>query len=157
MVPRDVTTAVVDGELPPMRAYGDRHGWKLDWRPDTLVLLADGIHPDGSPVRFHVDVQGYRAQPPAWSVIPPDAESPQPYRFPNGGQLPGGIGSIFHSKKVICAPFNRLAFKDHGGLHEDWGGPTAWLDVRGQVRATTLAEMLTVITAHMHYSPGWKE
>jgi hypothetical protein len=157
MVPRDVTIAVVEEELAAMRAYGGRHGWTVDWRPVVLVLLADGTHPDRSPVRLHADVAGYRAQPPAWRFIPPGSESPEPYRFPKSESLPGGIGSIFHSSKVICAPFNRLAFKDHDGPHQDWGGPTAWLDVRGNVRANALAQMLAIITAHLHHSPGWNE
>jgi hypothetical protein len=155
MVPRDVTIATVEAELPAMRAYADRHSWAIDWRPDSLLLLADGAHPDGSPLRLHADVEGYRAQPPAWRVIPPAAETPDPYRFPQAGTLPGGIGSICHSSKVFCAPFNRLAYKVHSGPHDDWGGPTAWLNVRGQVRATTLADMLATIVSHLHHSPGW--
>ncbi|HVT70443.1 MAG TPA: hypothetical protein VHF26_22040, partial [Trebonia sp.] len=109
-----------------------------------------------SAIRLHADLAGYRALPPAWTVIPPDATAPATYRFPAGGTLPGGVGSVFHNSKVICAPFNRLAYQQHAGPHSDWGGPAAWLSVRGHVRATTLAEMLAQIIMHLRYSPGWQ-
>jgi hypothetical protein len=67
------------------------------------------------------------------------------------------VGSIFHGSGVICAPFNRLAYGEHGGPHGDWGGPLSWLNVRGHVRATALADMLALIIAHLNYSPGWKQ
>lgn len=155
MIPRDVTIAVVEDELPTVTAYAQRHGWTVTWLPDSLALLADGRHPDGSAVRLHADVEGYRAVPPAWRFIPPDADTVQPHRFPQAGALPGGVGSIFHSNRVICAPFNSLAYSDHGGPHNDWNGPGAWLDVRRHVRAITLDAMLAQIVSHLHYSPGW--
>ena len=53
---------------------------------------------------------------------------------------------MFNTSCFICAPFNRLAYKIHGGPHQDWNGPEKWLDVCGHVGARTLAEMLAQIT-----------
>jgi hypothetical protein len=156
-VPKDVTVAVVEDELAAADAYARRHGWSLAWLKDDLVLLLDGRHPaDQSVIRWRADVAGYRAVPPAWSCFQRDEHGAFNSRFPKGGTVPGGVGSIFHSSGVICAPFNRLAFKEHSGPHGDWGGPADWLKVRGNVRATVLAEMIAQIVAHLKYSPGWK-
>jgi hypothetical protein len=155
MVPRDVTIAVVEDELPYLHAYARRHAWSVAWSPDDLRITAVGIHPGNhDSVHLHADLAGYRAQPPAWTFVE-DPERPGGPCFPAPGSLPGGVGSVFHSHRVICAPFNRLAFSVHSGPHGDWGGPGDWLNVRGKVRATTLAAMLTVIVAHLQYSPGW--
>lgn len=156
MVPHEATKAVVEeAELRPAMAYAERHRWRLTWLPENLTLLADGSHPDSSPVRLHADLAGYRAIPPAWTFTAPGSTVPRECRFPAAGALPGGTGSIFHGKRLICAPFNRIAYSDHGGPHSDWKGPSLWLNVRGVVRATTLAEMLAVIICHLRYSPGW--
>jgi hypothetical protein len=157
MLPRTSTLAAIEAELTAMRAYAARHDWTVTWLEDSLTLVVNGRHPaDNSPIRLQAEVTNYRLVPPAWSVIAPDPNSPGKNRFPASGPMPGGASSIFHSSGVICAPFSRLAFHQHGGPHADWNGPTAWLDVRGKVRATTLAEMLAQITVHLLYSPGWK-
>ena len=155
-VPKDVTIAVVEEEFPPADAYARRHGWTLTWLKDELVLLADGKHPaDQRPLRLRGDLAGYRAVPPAWSCFQQEEKGDFRPRFPRGGNLPGGIGSIFHSAGVLCAPFNRLAFKEHSGPHDNWGGPADWLKVSGTVRATVLAEMIAQFLVHLNYSPGW--
>ena len=157
MVPRDTTLAVVACELPGLQAYAQRHGWSVDWRPEPLVLILDGRHPaDGSPVRLHADVTGYRAVPPGWRFISHDGEPPSATRAPKPGTLPGNIGSIFHANGIICAPFNRLAYAEHSGPHGDWGGPAKWLGVRGHVTAKELGQMLAQIVLHLKYSPGWQ-
>lgn len=139
-----------------MQAYAARHGWQVTWRPDDLVIIAEGKHPaDGSPACLHGDLAGYRAQPPAWRWTTGEPHHTTVIAIP--GQLPGGISSMFHDNGTICAPFNRLAYKEHNGPHNDWGGPLAWLSVRGQVSATVLGEMLAQIVLHLKYSPGWKK
>jgi hypothetical protein len=156
-MPKDVTIAVVEDELPPADAYALRHGWSLTWLRDDLVILADGRHPaDQSLLRWHADVAGYRAVPPAWSCFQQEEKDVFKRRFPKGNALPGGASSIFHGAGVICAPFNRLAFQEYSGPHADWGGPADWLKVRGHVRAIVLAEMLAQIFIHLKYSPGWQ-
>lgn len=157
MVPLETTVANVEHELPAMVAYAERHNWRVNWLPDTLAVVADGKHPaDSQAVRIEADVTGYRAQPPAWA-IGALGENSQLGAFPLGAPLPNRKSSIFHGNGVICAPFNRLAYKDNGGPHNDWGGPMKWLTVRGKVTAFTLGEMLAVIVSHLKYSPGWKK
>jgi hypothetical protein len=159
VVPRSVTIAAVESELVAMRAYAARRDWSVDWDPDSLIVVARGPHPsDQTPVRLRAAVAGYRAVPPAWtfeSPADPDAKQPGNAPFPKSGSVPGVGSSIFHGNRLICAPFCRLAFQDHGGPHGDWGGSAAWLKVRGFARATNLAEMLAVILLHLRHSPGW--
>jgi hypothetical protein len=157
MVPRETTIAVVEAELPSLRLYGERKGWKVQWDPDRLVILADGTHPaDKSAARLHADVTGYKAQPPAWRFIAADKDTPEVVRVAKPGPLDCGIGTMFHTNGVICAPFNRLAFRDHGGPHNDWADLTAWQSIRGWVTARRLGEMLAQIALHLKYSPGWQ-
>jgi hypothetical protein len=158
MVPHETTVAVVEEELLALSAYAGRHGWAISWLEKQFTVIAAGPHPaDHSPVRLQADVKSYRAFPPTWTFLPAaDTDPPQKAPFPKAGTLPGGGSSIFHTQRVICAPFNMLAYKTHGGPHGDWGGPAAWLDVRGgHIRATKLAEMLAQIRLHLRYSPGW--
>jgi hypothetical protein len=158
-VPKDVTITVVEDELPAAEAYARRHGLSLTWLKDELILLVNGKHPaDGGSIRWKADLSGYRAVPPIWLCFKQDANGDYKPCIPKGGTLPGGVGSMFHNPATICAPFNRLAYKEHSasGPHGDWGGPANWLKVRGTVSATTLAGMLAQITAHLKYSPGWQ-
>jgi len=152
-VPKATTVATVEEELPGVRCYAERHGWSVSWDPETLRLTFEGKHPnDNRPIRAIAALDGYRALPPAWSFEAPDTGAtclPKP--APVGGQ-----SSIFHNGCGICAPFNRRAYKQHGGPHGDWGGPECWLNVRGHVQATTLAAMFAVIVGHLKASPGMK-
>lgn len=153
---KEVTIATVEGELPGMRGYADRHGWRVAWDPAHLLLTVDGRHPGaGTAARLHADVTDYRAVPPAWT-FGIDADSTVA-RFPQPGTVPENIQSIFHSNGVICAPFSRLAYANHGGPHGDWGGPANWLQITGKVTAKTLGDMLAHIVLHLKYSPGWKK
>jgi hypothetical protein len=161
MVPIETTIAVVEEEMVPLAATAARRGWVVAWQPDLLKVIAEGPHPaDHKPVRLQADVTDYRSVPPAWTFLPPNPSQGEPSQrpiFPKPGQLPGEIGSIFHSNRLICAPFSRLAYNQHGGPHGDWGGPSSWLNVKGYVQAVNLAEMFALIWAHLRYSPGWYE
>ncbi len=146
----------MEGELPALHGYADRHGWQVMWEPDRLLVTVDGRHPGaGTKSRLHADVTDYRSVPPAWT-FGNDADSPGT-RFPEPGTVPGDIQSIYHPSGVICAPFNMLAYQTHGGPHGDWGGPANWLQVTGKVTAKTLGDMLAHIVLHLKYSPGWKK
>jgi hypothetical protein len=75
--------------------------------------------------------------------------------FPTGGQIPGVTGSIFHPNRLICAPWSRPAYGEHGGPHSDWGGQTNWTSAAtGYTKADTLADMLSQIAMHLAVSPG---
>lgn len=150
-VPRSVTIATVEEELPAVTAYAQRHGWAVNWDTEQIQLTFDGKHPaDATPIRIVAAVEGYKALPPAWTFEDPAGKRSL---FPKPGPV-NGKSSIFHSRRVICAPFNRLAYVQHSGPHSNWGGPENWLEVRGHIRATTLANMLASILGHLKASPG---
>jgi len=151
-VPRSVTIATVEDELPAVTAYAQRHDWAVNWDTEQIRLTFDGKHPaDATPIRIVAAVEGYKALPPAWTFEDPAGKRAI---FPKAGSV-NGKSSIFHQgRHRICAPFNRLAYGQHGGPHSDWGGPERWLEVRGHIRATTLANMLASILGHLKASPG---
>lgn len=157
LVAHSVTLAAVESEIGPMIAYGLRHGWDVTWVPEDLKVICRGRHPaDESPACLVAEVGEYRAMPPAWRTYNAKDPAPGALKCPAVGPMPEGIASLF-GPGVICAPFNRLAYKDHGGPHQEWGGPAAWLSVRNTVHAITLGDMLAVITGHLHTSPGWSK
>lgn len=151
------TIAMVESELVALQAYAARHGWKVTWQPEQLVVLLDGVHPaDSSVARLRAGVDKYKMWPPAWRFLRTEAGREDEVRAPKAGTLPGGVSSMFIDKGVICAPFNRLAYTGHGGPHGDWNGVEKWLEVKGTVSATNLAEMFAQILAHLNHSPGWQ-
>lgn len=134
----------------------ERHGWTLDIDAECRRLTASIDHPVAGVglLQLEADLDGYRAVPPAWRFVDPETGHVTKRAFPKPGSGPHGSGSIFHSKPVICAPFNRLAYQAHDGPHSDWSGPANWLNVTGHVVAHTLGEMLSVINLHLRVSPG---
>ena len=158
VVPTSVTLALVETEeLPAAFAWAETAGVNLSWNQELLQLRAV-FRQRATGEQFYLQgtLDGYKALPPAWNFFDPGWQTGgQKAHFPATASLPGGLGSIFHSNSVICAPFNRLAFHQHGGPHSDWGGPEQWLRAgAGYVHAVTLADMLAVIARDMNYSNG---
>lgn len=156
MVPKEATRAAVEEELEGARAWAKRHDVALTWLPDRLEIRALLVQPEtGSEFYLKGDVKGYKVVPPAWAFCTPQwEESTSLEHFPARVKTPFG-SSIFHAKPVICAPFNRLAYKEHGGPHSDWGGPAQWLDAaKNKVRATTIGDMLQAIRRDFLYTRG---
>lgn len=62
-----------------------------------------------------VELEDYPIVPPAWNWTSPEFSPAEPVDLPKGG-------AFFHNNKVICAPWNRLAYKayDSRGPHNDW-------------------------------------
>lgn len=158
MIPATVTRSVVQTEMAAVTAWVARHpGWAARFDPDRLQLVVDAVHPAaGTSIRVTADLTGYRAVPPAWRFTDPtggDGAGP----FPTPGTSSIVPGSIFHDHKVICAPWNRLAFAEHGGPHQDWGALTNWVTAAsGSTRAETLADMLSQVALHLSLSPGMR-
>jgi hypothetical protein len=155
-IPADVSRVVVEDELPPAIELCQRIGWDLKWAPDALVAVVKAMHPKTSAKLCLVgDFNDYKGTPPAWRFVDPDNGAEVRAAWPAAGAV-DGKASIFHTQPVICAPFNRLAYKSLGGPHQDWGGPETWLSqpLSDAVRATSLAEMLQVIRLHLAHSPG---
>lgn len=156
MIPTAVTRAVVAEEMVAVTAWaGRRPGWAPRFDDAELLLVVEGIHPVTQvPVRVIADLDGYRAVPPAWTfAAPPGSSAATPFPEPN--TTPGGPGSIFHPNRIICAPWNRLAYAEHKGPHADWGGLANWTSAGGDVtKAHTLADMLDQIYLHLSLSKG---
>jgi hypothetical protein len=135
-----------------VQAWAARHGWTLEFDLDALTVAGVVTHPADGVGQLYLlgDCSGYRAVPPAWTFVDPDSGATIQHAFPARGRG----ATIFHQKLIICAPFNRLAYKECGGPHADWSGPSNWLHVTRGVKAPTIADMLNVINAHLQYSPG---
>jgi hypothetical protein len=145
----------VEAELDAAREWATRHGWTLDWDPDKLLLRAATYHPPAHRlVELVAETDGYRACPPIWKFVTAGTDEATPHAFPAAGQQ-AGIGSIFHPNAVICAPWNRLAYFEHGGPHNNWSGPGAWLQVQEGTIAHTIPDMLAIIDVHLRASPGF--
>lgn len=156
MVPRHVTRVLVEAERPAVEAWASRNAWEVQFLPDLLVLNATVKHPtDGQLLWLTADLSGYRALPPAWRFVNAEGQETR-NAYPSPGSLPGGKSSIFHSKPVICAPFNRLSYKDAEGPHaNDWGDSVRWTRIQGDFATPkTLADMLMVIATHLTFSTG---
>lgn len=93
------------------------------------------------------------ARPPAWIFVTGKGDERVAAAWPSAGPV-NGASSIFHSVGVLCAQFNRLAYHDHSGPHDGWGGASNWLQVTEGVRADTVADMLAVIRVHLQGSPS---
>lgn len=153
LVPRAVSRAALAAEAPAARAWAARRGWKLTISVRDLRVTARMKHPaDGEGLILRGDFADYRLLPPAWTFVTEKGEERVPTAWPTAGQVNGGA-SIFHSVGVLCAQFNRLAYKDHSGPH-GWGGARNWLHVTEGVRADTVADMLAVVRVHLQGSPG---
>ena len=156
-VPTAVTRAVLANEASAVAAWVSRQqGWEAAVDLDALRLTARTTHPATSiPLRIDADLDGYPAIPPVWRFLDPATGQPLPHTFPQGGTIPGISGSIFHSNRVICAPWSRLAYAEHGGPHGDWGGLTNWKNTAPTyTKADTIADMLSQIALHLAASPG---
>lgn len=115
---------------------------------------------------FHLDVDcsSYRGLPPMFFFSSePGNKSNRLEDYPK--QLPNIFegGPIFircgpqGKDACICVNFNRLAYKEHQGPHEDWGGPGNWLSAASNnnyVRAADLASMFGVIMSRFRITQG---
>jgi hypothetical protein len=155
LVPTYASMAALEAEAAAAAAWAAAHGWTLRVDIDNLWVEARTIHPaDGDPVILLGAFNDYRVLAPDWRFADADGNAGPARAWPRGGSLLGQ-GSIFHSVGVICAHFSRRAYREHGGPHQgDWGSATRWLEIDQGARATTLADMLSVIGAHLSVSPG---
>lgn len=148
VLPREVTSNLVEHEMQAVYAWAERHKVQLNWNPLTLHLQVRFVQPETEDHFFLLgSFEGYREEPPSW--IFSDSSWTQSnvrcnYPLPS---IKGPWGSsVFHSSGLICAPFNRLAYAAHQGPHRDWGSLAGWLHAgAGRVKATTIGDMLQVI------------
>jgi hypothetical protein len=110
-----VAEATVAEELASLREIASTRGWSLreiDAVRFHLALPAS----DSTWLYVLVDCERYPVQPPAWRWC--DAEGKN---ADHPCDQPRGLGFL-HPSGVICAPWNRLAYKsiDSRGPHQDW-------------------------------------
>lgn len=157
MIPREHTLIHLEDELPGARCWAERHDVPFLWVPESLEVRATFVQPETNEVFYlRGRFDNYREIAPAWTFT--DAAwtaEPRQQLFPRPGQTPYGA-SVFHGNPVICVPFNRLAYKEHRGPHDDWGGPANWLTAGrpNEVKAHYLGDMLGVIYQHFLFSRG---
>jgi hypothetical protein len=90
-------------------------GWTVE-KIDAENFVVGMTARDSTEFYVYCNCTGYAATPPAWHWYDPaTGERDLPKLTPKGG-------AFFHSNGVICAPWNRLAYKgvDGRGPHEDW-------------------------------------
>lgn len=110
-----VSQQTVEEELAILREVAPSRGWVL-YQQDPLHFSLKLPASDKSDYFLSVDCDDYPITPPAWHWC--DAGG--------GGRddranAPAG-GSFFHSNGIICAPWNRLSYKqlDTRGPHAEW-------------------------------------
>lgn len=105
----------LEEELDPLGEVAAHMGWKLDRLDATSFTLGLPAR-DGSWFWLLCRCDRYPGFPPAWHWWNPETKQlDQPKDTPTGG-------GFFHESGVICAPWNRLAYKseDPRGPHSDW-------------------------------------
>jgi len=116
---------------------------------DLLIRLTLSQPETGLAFYLEADFELYRTLPPKFTFSHEPWDRRNTHQdYPKQVQNPFGGGSIFHDKPCLCLHFNRLAYADLGGPHNDWGGPERWLRAAtgGQyVRAASIPQMLSVI------------
>ena len=110
-----VAELTVADEISPLEEIAARRGWKVE-RQDGGKFVVGMQARDESWFWLLCSCDRYPAMPPAWHWYHPETgERDRPHNTPEGGQF-------FHGHGVICAPWNRLAYKseDPRGPHGDW-------------------------------------
>lgn len=105
-------------EMAALRENAELLGWTLE-ELDTTAFVLGFPASDGSTFWVKALCDGYPAQPPAWHWYNPETQA-----LDHPRDTPRPIG-FFHGKGVICAPWNRLAYKtiDPRGPHPELNRP----------------------------------
>ncbi|MDP3328961.1 hypothetical protein [Parvibaculum sp.] len=131
-----VTDLVFAEQFDHLREVAEQRGWPLkqfEGPGFELVLPAR----DGSQFGLHVMCDGYPGTPPAWRWCNPESGV-----FDQPADTPRGSGGYFNANGRICAPWNRLSYRqiDSKGAHADWHLST-WLTNPKTGSCTTVAAM----------------
>ncbi len=160
MIPRETTVLHVEEELVGAEAWAARHGVELEWVKAALELRAVFTHPVSAERFFLRGVfDDYRYVPPLWTFNDSDwGGASLPANYPRVQQpLFGSSVFIMHGgTPVICAPFNRLAYAEMSGPHNDWQAASNWLTAgqAGQIKAYVIGDMLQGIHRDFLHSDG---
>ena len=131
-----VTELVFQEEYDQLSVIAEHKGWQLTKTGRfefTLVLPAK----DGSMFTLSVNCNGYPGVPPAWNWCSPCLK-----KLNQTYDTPRGSGGYFHNSGRICAPWNRVAYKevDSKGPHDDWELAN-WIENPNTKACTTLSAM----------------
>lgn len=156
MLPPEVTTEFFLSELEGACAWAARHGIPLHSDAQALQLRAEIAQPDTGEIFYLLgNFDKYKALPPSWTFCDANWDATAEKRFfPNPVRTRFG-SSIFHTKPVICVPFNRLAYAELDGPHKDWK-LSGWTSAGGtnSVRANTIGDMLQIVRRDLVYTRG---
>jgi hypothetical protein len=111
------------------------HAWTFE-RLDAAGFVLGLRAKDGSQFTLQVRCEGYPTTPPAWHWYNPNTKA-----IDAAADTPLG-GNFFHGAGVICAPWNRLAYKavDARGPHDNWVLGN-WMSIPETGGTRTLAAM----------------
>lgn len=159
MIPAEHSKIIVEAELSGAQSWAERHRVPFEWLPAQLQVRAILTQPSTNEIFcLRGTFDDYRAIAPEWTFTDAQWASTGEQRyFPPTTQTPHGasIFIYYEGRAVICVPFNRLAYKQKSGPHDDWGGPANWLNMKSpHVRADTIGDMLQAIYRDFVYSRG---
>ena len=131
-----VTDLAFEEEFGHLREVAENRGWdlKLTHGPGFILVLPAR---DGSYFALQVVCADYPRLPPIWRWC-----NPQTHGSNQPSDTPKGSGGYFHSSGIICAPWNRIAYKqeDPKGPHDDWQLAN-WITNPNTGECTTLTAM----------------
>jgi hypothetical protein len=146
-VSADVTRAYLDepDEIAAACSYAKRHD--LEWTYDRAALtgevrLRGPATPDGQHEDYLVlvEFEDYRVIPPLWRFVDPRTKAViGPAAYPLA--YPPGRTTVLHTNGVLCAPWNRGAYKAHGGPHDGWNLQN-WQTITEYTVAHTVPDMI---------------
>ena len=130
-----VTALVFAEQFGHLREVAEHRGWGLKQAGGSRFVLVLPAR-DGSRFGLNVECDGYPGSPPAWHWCNPETGTCD---LP--ADTPRGSG-FFHGSLCICAPWNRLAYKNvnPNAPHGDWELST-WMTNPNTGVCTTLAAM----------------
>jgi hypothetical protein len=161
LLPASTVRNRVEEELPAARGWAERHGCRLEYEEDGPTLRVELRGPGDEPYLLEGRFEDYPTLPPAWRFLHPQSGErvgapayPQPANpHPRGTALVivSGVEGI-----VICAHFNRLAFAELGGPHNDWGPLANWRNpgTAPYTYAETIGDMIARIALEVRESAG---
>ncbi|MGI8730259.1 MAG: hypothetical protein ACR2LK_09770 [Solirubrobacteraceae bacterium] len=164
LIPTSVVTPAVAAEFTAATAWADRNGLPSSFNAETLRCEVTMFGPDAAGIqdaeRYMLvgELDSFPAIPPAWRFEHPITGTRDASAYPVVPSPPFGSG-LFTSGgpdgSLICAPFNRLAYTDHQGIHGDWGAATTWRTPRPPYTSVTrVGDMLARIWREVLTSRG---
>ena len=116
MTIKSATELVFEEQFGHLVEVAKHRNWELTQMGEfgfVLVLPAR----DESSFGLNVSCEGFSTKPPTWYWC-----NPETYELDRPSDMPRGSGGYLHPSGRICAPWNRIAYKqiDPQGPHSDW-------------------------------------